>query len=113
MNGLMGVAGFGDVTATDAAVISQAAKPSVIDNISNILTKVVQPAAQVYSTVKTNSGGGSSSSTALPGYQPAQVVSSNPLPVAEPSNAKKYLLIGGVIVLAGTGIYFATRKKKK
>lgn len=98
---------LGDVAVQAAAV----AKPSVWDTIGNVITKVVQPAANVYTQIKTNQPVQSSTS---PGYtQPSYLPTSAPPPPApEPDNTKKYLMIGGAILIAGTGIYFLTRKKK-
>lgn len=98
---------LGDVAVQAAAV----AKPSIWDNINNVLTKVVQPAANVYTQIKTNQP---VSTATAPGYtQPSYLPTAAPPPPApEPDNTKKYLLIGGVALLVGTGIYFATRKKK-
>ncbi len=83
---------------------------NALTTISNALTNVVKPAADIYSQVKTGSQPGSPSSS-TPAYSP-DVVSPAVVP-APLANTKKYLMIGGVVVLAGTAVYFLTRKKKK
>src|SRR5688572_30309409 len=101
--------GFGDV-AVQAATTAQ---PTFWDKANAIITKVVQPAANVYSQVVNK--------PAAPGgaYQPIQTAYPTPTSSTQGAqdpgapktdNTKKYLVIGGVIVLVGTGIYFATRK---
>lgn len=102
--------GFGDVAVQSAAV----AKPSVWDNISNVLTNVVKPAADIYTQVKTGQQqpGGSQVSNPTMYPQPMPTNQPQPAPTSDGS-MKKYLLIGGVGLLAVGGIYLATRKKGK
>ncbi|HMG94365.1 MAG TPA: LPXTG cell wall anchor domain-containing protein [Chryseolinea sp.] len=98
---------LGDVAVQAAAV----AKPSVWDNINNVITKVVQPAANVYTQIKTNQPVPTSTT---PGYTPQPYLpSAPPPPTPAVDNTKKYLMIGGAVLLGGTVIYFVTRKKKK
>ncbi|MGL6121653.1 MAG: LPXTG cell wall anchor domain-containing protein [Shewanella sp.] len=107
----MGTLGVGPDIAVQSATTTN--KPTVWDNISNVLTKVVQPAANVYTQIKTNQ-------VKTPGYVPPSggayvpvTNQSTPIPMAQPAdNSKKYLLIAGVVLLTGTGLYFLTRKKK-
>jgi cell division protein FtsN len=102
--------GFGDV-AMQTAVATQ--QPTFWDKINNVITKVVQPAANVYTQV--------TNKPSVPGViqQPAPYVtntnSSTPPPPAqeEKDNTKKYLLIGTGVILAGTAIFLVTRKSKK
>lgn len=82
---------------------------NALTNINSVLTNVVKPAADIYQQVKPQGSGGSSST--VPTYSPNVTAPATP-PPAPQSNTGKYLLIGGVVILAGAGIYFATRKKK-
>lgn len=96
--------------AVDAAVASQAvAKPSVWDQINKGL-QVVQTGANIYTQIKPQSGPSGSSTTSqyIPQTNQATPVIADP-PV---DNTKKYLLIAGGVAVAGTGLYFLTRKKK-
>lgn len=101
--------GFGDVATQSAAV----AKPSTWDKISNILTNVVKPAADIYTQVNPPSSGSSSPIPTSP--QPAPWNANPTASTSTPANdnTKKYLLIGGAVVAAGAVVYFATRKKGK
>lgn len=100
--------GFGDVAIQSTAV----AKPSVWDSISNVLTKVVQPAANVYTQIKTNKPANQTANTSM--YPNQNFPAAPPAPAQEKTdNTMKYAVLGGVGLLAATGIYFATRKRKK
>lgn len=90
------------------------AKPSVWDTINNVLTKVVQPAANVYTQVVTKTPGATAPFIPQPGGAYPQVTDqSPPPPAAEPDNTKKYLLIGGAVIIVGTTIYFIAKPKRK
>jgi hypothetical protein len=111
------MSGFGDV-----AVQSQAVQqPSVWDKVGNILTNVVQPAANIYTQVTTKPSSGSPTGVANTTMYPNPSPGGGAIPYAgsddeRRENArtmKKYLTIGGVTLALATGIYFATRKKKK
>jgi hypothetical protein len=102
--------GFGDVAVQSTAV----AKPSAWDKIGNVLTNVVKPAADIYTQVKTGQQqptGTVSNPSMYP--QPFPTTQTPPPPAATENNTKKYLIIGGVGLLAVTGIFLATQKKGK
>lgn len=103
------MSGLGDVAVQSAAV----AKPNVFDKISSVLTNVVKPAADIYTQVKTGQQSQPGTVVSNPQMYPQPMPTTAPPPPAvETDNTKKYLLIGGVGLLAVTGIYFMTRKKK-
>lgn len=92
-------------------------QPSFWDKANTILTKVVQPAANIYSQVvnkPTSTPGVIQQPTST--YFPTNDPTTNDTPGADlrpKNNTTKYLIIGGVVLAVGTGIYFATRKSKK
>lgn len=106
---------FGDITIAPVTTTAPPATvaPNKLQNALNtagsVLTNIVKPAADIYTQVKPG-GPGSSSST--PTYSPGVTTPATVAPAPE-SSTKKYLIVGGVLVLAGTAVYFMTRKKKK
>jgi len=103
---------FGTIETITTTAPPQTVAPSgfqnALQNINNVLTNVVKPAADIYTQVKPGSSGSSSTS---PTYTPT-VTAPVTTPAPAESNTKKYVLIGGAVVLGALGIYFVTRKKK-
>jgi hypothetical protein len=101
--------GLGDVVVPATSTPS----PSVWDKINTVITKVAQPAANVYTQIKTNQAANQSGAvTPSPSVFPTSVT--QPAPEVQPvDNTKKYLMIGGAVLVAGVLIYVVTKKKGK
>ena len=107
----MGTLGVGPDVATQTTV--QATKPNVWDQINQAFTKVVVPAANVTTQIIA-ANKGQQSGTSVPSYTPQPYPTPGaPPPAVAQDNTKKYLMIGGAIVLAGGTLYLVTRKKGK
>jgi hypothetical protein len=99
----------------DTPVATVAPQTSLIDKISNVINKVVVPAATVYGQVKQTTSSGQTVQP-TPSYPwSTQTSPGTTTPAATPpaDNTGKILLIGGAVVLGGLAIYFVTKKKVK
>lgn len=107
--------GIGDIAVSSQSEGS-AAKPSVWDQINNAV-KTAGNVAQVANQVKTVISKPSSNSTSTANNPFITDASGNasvtPAPAATPDNTKKYVMLGGGVLVLGTVIFFATRKKGK
>ena len=106
----MGTLGLGPDVA--AQTVTSTTKPNVWDQINQALTKVAVPAANVYTQIK--SGQQQPAQSTVPSYTPQPYPAPGaPPPTVAQDNTKKYLMIGGAIVVAGGTLYLVTRKKGK
>lgn len=106
----MGTIGLGPDVA--AQTVTTTTKPNVWDQINQALTKVAVPAANVYTQIK--SGQSQPGQSSVPSYTPQPYPTAlQPASVTAQDNTKKYLLIGGAIVVVGGTLYLVTREKGK
>lgn len=122
MNGLAlnrNLNGLGITIPDFSALTTAAPKPTfwqnltkTVNTVSNVVKPVASTAQSVISTVQTAKAGGS---VTVPGTS----LTYNPIPQPQPTTGFKLstpVKIGigvAVVTVAGTVIYFATRKKKK
>jgi hypothetical protein len=100
------------VVAAETTPVQTVKKTSWMDTFNKVVNNVVQPAANVYTQIKTASGGGAVI-TPQPVSTGAGTQTYIPPPAPE-NNTTRNIIIAGVGVGAlATIIYFATRKKKK
>lgn len=102
--------GFGDV-AVQSTALPTAPKINWVDSVSNVINKIVTPGVNAYTQIKT-AGQTPQPGSTTPTYTPTSTYTPAPAAPAPQDNTKKYLLIGGALVLAAGGIYLVTRKKK-
>ncbi|MBL0744588.1 hypothetical protein [Chryseolinea lacunae] len=109
----MNIATLGDAT---SVATTAPATTNWMDKLNNVITKVVQPATNVYTQIKTGNNATSQQPAA-----PANPWVTNPDPNPTPgtpapaaeSNTLKYVMIAGGVALAGIATYFVVSSSKK
>lgn len=109
----MNIAAFGDVTTQSGGAAPVSTFDKVLNSINKVVT-VAQPVANVVSTIKS----GQQQSSQQPASTNPWVTQADPggsaaPPAATPDNTMKYVLIGGVGLLAIAGVVVAVKSSKK